>query len=247
MKTIIVEDERINQLALKDMLENLPVPINIISIAENVTAAVNDINELKPELVFMDIKIIGGSGFDVLERIEYQNFSLIFTTAYDNYALKAFEYSAIDYLLKPIEERQLENAIERAKTRKAGQNKSLDILLKNLQQNKAQKIGIPTLDEIVFIDIEKIIRLEADSNYTLLKTSEGNSFIISRSLKYYEDLLRENGFIRIHDKHLINIDYVSKYIKGQGGQVVLTDKTVLDVSRRRKNELMESLQKRFIL
>ena len=184
-----------------------------------------------------------GDGFDVLEKVNYQNFEVIFVTAYNQYALKAFGFSAIHYLLKPVDPLELKDAVQRFEQR-VNNNvfaKKMEILKENLD-NKPEKIILPSSDGLEIINIDELIRCEADSNYTTFYLIDGKKIMVSKSLNNFEKMLSDVDFCRVHSKHLINLKYVKHYKKGKGGQVIMKDNSTVDVSESRKKHFIDSLK-----
>jgi two-component system LytT family response regulator len=249
LKILIVEDEARGRNALKVMLSRIE-NINIIGEAENVDKAISLIDDKNPDLVLLDIEMPFKNGFELLAALPDRTFDVIFTTAYDSYAIKAIKFSAIDYLLKPIDPEELEEAINRV-NEKRKKNKSkpqlqFSNLLENLKNKNNQnfKLSLPTSEGSLYIPIENIIRCTSDANYTwFYLTSETKPILVSKTLKDYEELLTDFGFCRIHHSHLINLKFIAKYIKGEGGTVVMLDGTEVEVSRRKREIFLKSLEK----
>jgi two-component system LytT family response regulator len=205
------------------------------------------IRELDPDLVFLDIEMIQGNGFDLLNKLQPFTFQVIFVTAFDEYAVKAFKYSAVDYLLKPVDIEELRNAVEKATVRT--QDK-LDLspirtLLENVgaMQLSQQKMAIPTVNGLSFVAINNIIRFEAQGSYTVLYITNGEPLMATRNIKEYEQLLPEAIFCRIHNSHIINLQRIQKYQKGRGGIVIMEDGSEIEVASRRRQEFLQKLVK----
>ena len=195
-------------------------------------------------MVFLDIQMQSETGFDLLAKVKPINFEVIFTTAHSNYAIKAFKFSAIDYLLKPIDIEDLKKAVEKVE-RKVNFNISarLEQLVQNLKPSSGQnhKLALPTLDGLIFVKIEDIIYCEASSNYTQIFTFDGKKHVVSRTLKEYEELLADHDFFRIHNSFLINLNSIKKYVRGEGGYVIMSNDVSLDVSKRKKEAFLSKL------
>jgi len=191
-------------------------------------------------LVFMDINLSDGSGFSVLEGVENLNFKVIFVTAYDQYAIKAFNYSAIGYVLKPIDLEDLRSAIDRGKIKSETEESSaIKALLENFsKKEKDRKIAIPERDGITFVNVNEIVRCQSDNNYTEIHLKSGQKILVSKPLKKYEELLPEDIFFRIHQSHLVNLNEVARFLKEEGGYLIMNDGTQLEISRRKKEELL---------
>jgi two-component system LytT family response regulator len=184
------------------------------------------------------------NGFEMLNEVAEKNFHIIFTTAYDQYAIKAIKYAAFDYLLKPIDIEELKMAVEKIETTENNQTKKqVELLQQNMQHPKRQlnKLAIPTLEGLLFFDINDIVHLEANSNYTNIHLANKTKVIASKTLKDFEDLLPEDVFFRTHHSHLINLNYIKRYIKGDGGQIELQNGMYVDVARRKKEEFLKAI------
>ena len=184
------------------------------------------------------------NGFTMLQQLRNRDFDLIFVTAYDHYAIQAIKYSALDYLVKPIEVPELQKAIERVKEKQqqAKPDKRLEVLLDNLEQKKHERfrIAVPTTSGLEFLRVEHIIFLEAHDNYTHIFLDDKRKYIVSRTLKDFEEILPPETFLRIHNSHIINKNFAEKYIRGDGGQVVLSNGAVLDIAKRKKTEFLKA-------
>lgn len=242
-RTVIVDDEKTNILTLKNLLDKYFPEIAIIGIANNVSEGVDIINETKPDLLFLDISMPDGDGFDLLAKVSFRSFEVIFTTAHDQYALKAFDYSAIHYLLKPIEFSELSTAINRYNQVKAKGTLSarLSVLKDNLH-NSVQKIIVPSLEGLNIILVDDIIRLEASDVYTIFYLTNKRTLVASKPLNSFEKILADKPFSRIHAKHLVNLNFIQRYVKGKGGSIVLEDGQEIDVSVRKKNDFLLQLK-----
>jgi len=243
---IIVDDEEHCTRRLKKLLnDNCSEDIRVIAAAEHIEEAYQMIISLKPDIVFLDIQIHEHTGFELLDRLPEIDFALFFVTAYQEYAIKAFKFSALDYLLKPIAAEELKESIDRFKKNLGEKVKSQDIkmLLHNLQpdNNRNKKIAIPVLTGYKLIPVEQIIRCKSDANYTIVFLNDKTSIVVARTLKDFEMLLEPYGFIRLHNSHLVNPGYIKEYHKGKGGYVVLEDNSEIEVSVRKKEVLLQSL------
>lgn len=245
IRAIIVDDELGARESLSKMIEKNCKQIEIVAKADSMKTAYEAITEHQPDLVFLDIEMPKGNAFDLLEKFKEINFNIIFTTAYDHYAIKAIKFSAVDYILKPIDPEELVNAVKRLES-KLGQKETLNnqfkTLLSNVRpENKLKKVGIPDGDGLIFINLSDIIRCDSDGNYTFFILTNGKKIIASRTLGEYEQMFSDDNFFRVHRSHLINLEHVKKYIKGEGGYVVLSDNSQVEVSRRNKNDFLEKL------
>lgn len=241
---IIIDDEAKGRMALREKLSAYCPQIKILAEASNGQEALAMIHQYQPQLIFLDIEMPRMDGFEMLNELTEKNFHIIFTTAYDQYAIKAIKYAAFDYLLKPIDIEELKIAISKIDLQQKNQTKKqVELLYQNMQpaKNKLQKLAIPTLEGLLFYDINDIIHLEANSNYTDIFLVNKVKVTASKTLKEFEELLPEDIFFRTHHSHLINLRYIKRYIKGDGGQIELQNGTYVDVSRRKKEEFLKAI------
>ena len=228
---------------MKNILSKFCPQVHLIGDANNGQTGQELIRQKKPELVFLDIEMPYGNGFDLLNALMPIDFEVIFITAFDKYVLQALKYSALDYLLKPINIDELKGAVQNAelRIRKNSINQQLINLLDNFkkQESGLKKIAIPTADGFDFVLIDDIIRCEALGAYTKIHTNDSKKIIVSKSLKDYEIILPEDIFFRIHNSHLINLNYIKKYNRGRGGIVELDDGSIIEVAIRRKDEFLK--------
>ncbi len=247
IKAIIIDDEHYGRQSLQQAVEQYCPELGILQICESPEAGIAAINALKPDLVFLDVQMPNMSGFDVLQKLSPIDFEVIFVTSYDQYAIKAIKFSAIDYLLKPVDIDDLIHAVQRAKDNLQQNRKRqrYQSVLHNLNytSGKIEKLAVPTLEGIDFFRTDNIIYCEADGSYTTLYLSGHEKQVISKNLKDFENLLSGSGFCRVHNSYLINLSHVKKYIKGDGGYVILTDDHHVDISRRRKDVFLKGLDK----
>ena len=243
MKVVLIDDEPLARQTLAALLNSQLPQLQIVGEAGAVSEAVRVIQETQPELVFLDVDLKDGSGFDVLNLLKPIQFKLIFITAHQEYAMKAIKFSALDYILKPVSTDELVAAVNRVNSefKEKNQQLKLDAFFNHYQgvEGEGKKIVLKTSESIHIVNIQHIVRCEADNNYTTFFTVEGEKIIISKGLKEYEDLLSGYGFFRVHQSHLINLNYISRFDKKDGGFVVLTDKTQVPVSQRKRQQLFE--------
>jgi two-component system, LytTR family, response regulator len=246
INTLIVEDEDRSSKVLEKMLSDYCPEIKVSGIAGNINEARRLIRSEKPKLVFLDIQLPDGNSFSLLNDLNTVDFRIIFTTAYNDYALKALKCSALDYLLKPVNIDELIAAIDKFKTWEEHSFYSMG--LKALQDNmvkeskeKIKTIGLGTLNEIQFVATDTIIRLEAASNYTHFYIEGMPRVTVSHTLKHYEDILDHGQFMRVHQSHIINLRKVKKYIKGKTGSIMMTDGCTIDVSPKNKEDFLKAL------
>ena len=243
LKTIIIDDERQARIALRQEIEFNCPGIEIIAECDDVRSGVSTINSLKPELVFLDIQLTDGLGFDILEKVKDQRFKIIFTTAYSEYALKAIKFSALDYLLKPIDGEELKTAIQRL------ENKSQDSFNLQIQnffqnqrlQNPNKRIALNTAEGIHLHELQNIVRCTSEGNYTQFFFTDGKKLLIAKTLKETEELLSNYNFERIHKSHIINLDHMKSYLNKDNGYVVMSDNSQITVSQRKKPNLLSIL------
>ncbi len=241
---IIVDDEPKGRLALHQKLNTYCNNVLVVAEAANGKEALGLIKQHHPQLVFLDIEMPVMNAFEMLNELAEKNFHVIFTTAYDQYAIKAIKYAAFDYLLKPVDIEELKMAIAKIENvENKNLTKQLELLLQNMQQPKKgfNKLAIPSLDGLHFFDISSIIRLEAQSNYTVIYFLDHTKITASKTLKDFEELLPQELFFRLHHSHIINLQYIKKYIKGDGGQVEMENGDMIDVSRRKKEEFLKAI------
>lgn len=247
IKAIIVEDEKKSMDVLKNLVQQHCPDIALAGTADSVASGAELIQKVTPDLVFLDIEMADGSGFDLIEKANTFTFDVIFTTASDQHALRAIKYSAIDYLLKPIDGDELILAVEKFKKKRSDNTgmENLRFLLQNFKKpsDSYTKITLPTGNAYEIVNVKDIIRCEADGSYTSFILNTGRKLLVSASLKHYEDLLPESDFIRVHHHHLININHVVRYLKTDGGYAVMTDGSQIEISRRKKDAFLQRLQK----
>lgn len=247
IRTIIVEDEQKSREMLAGLIEKGCPQLTVVGLARDVKEGVDMIRQQKPDLVFLDISMPDGSGFDLLEQVHGQKFELIFATASDAHAIKAIKYSACDYLLKPIDIDELRLAVDRVvnKRQSTPNMDNLQFLIQHLRKadENYQKITLPTGNAYEIVNIRDIIRCEADGSYTTFYLNDKRKLLISAGLKHYEELLPESEFIRVHHHHLINMNHVVRFLKEDGGYAVMSDGSRIEISRRKKETFMERLNK----
>ena len=243
LKALIVDDEPKARENLQILLHDFVEGVEVAALCENISESIEAVKLHSPDVVFLDIQLQRETGFDLLTRLKDINFEVIFTTAYTEYAIKAFKFSAIDYLLKPIDIDELKKSVAKVEKRlNHNMTGRLTQLVQNLKQgsNENYKIALPTLDGLVFVKISDILYCEASSNYTQIFTTD-EKYLVSKTLKEYDDLLSDHNFFRIHNSYLININSIKKYVKGEGGYVVLNNDTSLDVSKRKKEAFLNKI------
>ena len=243
MRALIVEDEQQAVNALKQELTDNCPEIKLCGQAATVHDAEALIQNEKPDIVFLDIQLKDGTGFELLERLGNYEFKVIFTTAYGQYALQAIKISALDYLLKPVETEELVMAVNKARSiDMSTMNEQILNLIRNQNTNQPRKkIALPTSKGISIHEINSILRIQAEGNYSGIYLDSGKRIIVAKTLKEFEDMLTDMGFIRIHHSHIINMDHLDSYISKDGGYVVMRNKESLPVSKRKKPGLLKAL------
>ncbi len=247
---VIIDDEQNSRDTLKALLAHYCPQVAVLAEAHTAEAGAMVVQQHQPQLLFLDVEMPLGSGFDLLNNLEGhqgQPFEVIFITAHDRYALQAIKMSALDYLLKPVSVSDLKAAVQKVATRQQqGQapaneaNPGLNVFFDNIKNlnNQLHKVVLPTQEGFDVVEVKDIVRCEADDNYTHIYLAGGPKLLVSRTLKEFEEMLHDKDFLRIHQSHLINAAHVQRYIKGRGGYVKMSDDSIIEVSRRKKDELM---------
>jgi len=245
IRTIIIEDEINARKALKNMLQFYCDEVEIIGETDKVAEGIQLIRESKPDLVILDVHLTDGTGFDVMEKTRSENFKVIFSTAYDEYALQAIKISALDYLLKPVKPNELRKAIQKAVDAIENdemRDMQVEACINNVHSPAAhKKVILNTLESIHMVETGKIIRCEGSDNYTNVYIENKDRLLISKTLKEFEELLNPFGFFRVHQSHIINLHNVDLYDKKSGGMAVLNDGSKIPVSSRRKEGFLKAL------
>ncbi len=243
---LIVDDEADARSVLKSYLADYCPNHHLAGEAANVLEAFRKIRELKPDLLLLDIQMADGEGFDLLDMFSSHPFHVIFTTAHDEFALKAFKYSAVDYLLKPIAPEDFVRALEKAELKHS--QDQLFHLMKMMEgkgkKESFDKIALPSQDGLTILSLKEITHLESDGCYTTFYAKDGQRTVVSRSIKEFEELLPDDQFFRVHVSHIVNLDFVKKYLKEDGGYAVLQNGLKIPIARRRKEEFLEMLKER---
>ncbi|MEL7122544.1 MAG: LytTR family DNA-binding domain-containing protein [Bacteroidota bacterium] len=239
-KALIVDDEKGNRTLLKSLLLKYCTQISQILFAQSVREAEDILKKNPIDVVFLDIEMPGGNGFDLLNKFNEIDFKIIFVTAYEAYALKAIKYSALDYLLKPIDKDELIEAVNKLDNLK-DQNAQLNLLTYNLRATEDRRIALATKEEVHFVKVNDIIRLQAEANYTRVFLKNESPLLLSGNIGHYEKLLNDQRFYRSHQSHLINMIYVKKFVKKEGGYFVMSDDSHVPVSRLKKEEVKRLL------
>lgn len=245
IKAIIVDDEKRGRDLLEILLkENCP-RVTVVDKAANVDEAFYSITNKQPDLVFLDIEMPGGSGFDLLKKFDTINFSVVFVTAYDKYAVKAFKFSALDYLLKPIDEEELKEAVQKVKKKETKTNAELEGFTNNLKtlKNESSKVALQSNKGLVMMEIKNIMHCEADGKTTWVYIDGQEKILATKNLGEFEAFLSDYNFIRVHHSHLVNMSHIKSYIPGRTGTIIMTDGAKIDVSQRKKEDFLKKLNK----
>lgn len=242
---IIIDDELKGRTALRQKLKDYCPGVKVLGEAESGAAGIKLIEAHHPKMVFLDIEMPHMNGFEMLKLVQPQNFHVIFTTAYDQYAIKAIKYAAFDYLLKPIDIEELQSAVMKAEQQNAMNTtgERLETLIQNLSgKNPLQKIAVPTMEGLLFFNLSDIIYMQAESNYTIIHFINHPKLVASRTLGDFEEILPSEMFYRPHNSYLINLNYIRRYIKGDGGQIEMENGHYVDVARRKKEEFIKLIR-----
>lgn len=247
IKAILIDDEATGLETLQLAIEKYCPDVVIKGVYQSPQQGLEGIKQIRPDLVFLDVQMPQMSGFDVLQLASPVTFEVIFVSAHDQYAIKAIKFSALDYLLKPIDVDELIHAIKKVKERRNNKNNlyQYQSVLNNIQMKsgKIEKLAVPSAEGIDFFNTEDIIYCRADGSYTVIILKNNKQVLVCKNLKDFENLLVPSGFCRVHHAYLINLRHVQKYIKGEGGYVILTDNHHADISRRKKDEFLELLDR----
>jgi two-component system LytT family response regulator len=243
MTALIVEDMPQAVAVLEADLKTYCPEVELIGTAHSVVSAAKFLRQNKPDILFLDILLGDGTGFDLLEIFPGLESRIVFVTASDEYALRAFRYAAVDYLLKPIDPEQLKTAVQRAKTQMAGNRESLNVLREAIAQPDVlpTRLSLHTQERILVVEIDQIVRCEADGNNTRFVLASGEKIFVTKTLKQFDQLLENHGFVRVHQSHLVNFRYVRGFEKKDGGYLLLKNGDLVAVSVRKKAEVMTHL------
>ncbi len=240
IRTVIIDDERQARASLKELIDLSGLPIQVVGEADGVQTGVNAILEHRPELLLLDIQLGDGTGFDVLDRTLFKNFKVVFITAYDQFALQAFKFSAVDYLLKPVAEKDFRDAISKVVLSHSTSENHPNVaaLMSNLISGSKKRLAVPGADNISLFDLDEIIHFQSDGSYTRVFIQGGKQILSGKSLKEYESLLSNHGFERVHNSHLINMQHLKKYVAKDGGILVMSNGDEVPLAQRKKTYIL---------
>lgn len=243
-KALIIDDEQRTRELIAKMIDSFDLGITAIPAGENVKSGLLAIEEHKPDIVFLDIQMPDGTGFDLLKAIPNKDFEVIFITAHEEFAIKAIKFSALDYILKPIDPEELRAAVERALEGMSQQKETpqFEALQNNINPTQKKRLVLKTQESVHVVDLDNIIRCEADRNYTSFYLTEGKKILVSRTLKEYETLLTGHSFLRVQQSHLINLNFVERYDKGNGGSVVMKDGSEVPLSSAKRDIFFQIIE-----
>lgn len=243
-KVLIIDDENRTRELIAKMIDSFGFDVETIPEGENVKSGIEAIEKYHPDIVFLDIQMPDGTGFDVIRSIEDKDFEVIFITAHEEFAIKAIKFSALDYLLKPVDAGELKAALEKALNAVDENNEEVqfEALQKNISPNEKKRLVLKTQESVHVVDLDDIIRCEADRNYTSFFLKGGKKILVSKTLKEYETLLSAHNFLRVQQSHLINIDYVDRYDKKNGGAVVMKDGSEVPLSPAKRDVFFQRLE-----
>lgn len=243
-KALIIDDENRTRDLIAKMINSFGLDIEAIPAGENVQSGIRAIEEHRPDIIFLDIQMPDGTGFDLLRAIPDKNFEVIFITAHEEFAIKAIKFSALDYILKPVDPEELKAAVERALDAMGDKRdeRQFEALQNNISAQQKRRLVLKTQESVHVVDLDQIIRCESDRNYTSFYLTEGRKILVSKTLKEFETLLIGYNFIRVQQSHLINLDYVDRYNKGNGGSVVMRDGSEVPLSPAKREIFFKILE-----
>jgi two-component system LytT family response regulator len=244
MKAVIIDDEKRTRELIAKLIESFDLGIETYPIGESVTTGLKAIESIHPDIVFLDIQMPDGTGFDLLKMIPQKNFEVIFITAHEEFAIKAIKFSALDYILKPIDPEELKKSVEKAiesidQKREESQFEALQL---NIQPSQKRRLVLKTQESVHVVDLDKIIRCEADRNYTSFYLVDQKKILVSKTLKDYETLLTGHNFLRVQQSHLVNLDFVDRYDKAHGGSVIMKDGSEVPLSPAKRDIFFKILE-----
>ena len=242
--TVFIDDENKTKEFIKRLLISFGHNFDIYTDGSNVESGISAINKIKPDLVFLDIQMPDGNGFDVLKWVKYKEFEIVFITAYQEYAIQAIKFSALAYILKPIDVEELEDAVDKALTtlQKKKNEVQFNALANNIERSEKKKLVLKTQESVYVLELKEIIRCEADKNYTSFYLESGKRILVSKTLKEYDLLLSGHSFFRVQQSHLVNLDHINRYDKADGGAVIMKDGSSVPLSPAKKEQFFQILE-----
>ncbi len=241
----IIDDDQKSIEIIRYLIDTYCPGMEVVGSANNIEEGAKVIISDKPEIVFLDVEMPGGTGFDLLEMIKIRDFDVIFITAHNKYAISAIKHSALDYLLKPIETKEFMEAVERVKSNKRNNSANYEILLENLNNKNPKKLAVTSSKGYEYIPVDHIVRIESERSYARIFLQNGRVIMVSKCLNEYQNMLDPNSFFRIHNSHLINLNHVLMYFRTDGGYVEMSDKSKIPISRSKK-EIFINVMQQFI-
>ncbi|MBX7050536.1 MAG: LytTR family DNA-binding domain-containing protein [Flavobacteriales bacterium] len=241
---LIVDDEPAQREQLETRLQNLFPQLNITGKCSSAEEATLAVARTSPRLVFLDVEMPGMNGFEFLDSLSKIHFDVIFTTSHAGYATRAFRVAAVDFLLKPYPESELQEAVNKFLHKQLSERQpNIEVLLSNLRDKSESKLALPTSNGYIFVKLNDVVRLESHNTYTTFFMKDKNQIVVSRTMKECEEMLSDSGFIRVHQSHMINLSQVKKFVRGEGGTIEMDDGSHVEVSRRKKDEFLEALRR----
>lgn len=244
-KVLIIDDESRTRTLLYNMLSRMDLPLKIYQDGSSVSSGLKSINEINPDIVLLDIHLPDGTGFDILDQIGERDFQVIFITAHEEFAIRAIKSSALDYILKPVDQKELNESMNRAITsieKHSDQNEKYDALLDNIRHDK-KKLVLRTVESLFIVDVDSIMRCQSENNYTMFYLDDSRKIVTSRTLKDHEEALTYPYFMRCHRSHMINLNFVDRFDKNDGGKIVMKDDAEVPLSRKFREKFFELLEK----
>lgn len=241
LRAVLIDDMATARQTLRQELDTYCPEIKIVGEADGVVAGAKMLRDQQPDVVFLDIQMQDGSGFDLLEVMGETPFRVIFTTAHDGFAIKAFRFSAIDYLLKPVDPDQLREAVAKVQEVSHTQPENVQALLGNVHERQNSRLALHTMDKIHVVHIRDIIRCESSANYTIFHFADKRQLLVTKTLKEFDNLLSSHGFLRVHQSHLVNVEYIKEFVKADGGFLRMREGSEVPVSSRKRSQVMQML------
>lgn len=241
LRAVLIDDVAAARQTLQADLAAYCPDVAVVGEAEGVVSGAKALRQLTPDLVFLDIQMQDGTGFDLLEVMGATPFRVIFTTAHDGFAIKAFRFAAIDYLLKPVDPDELMEAVAKVRDLSPTQPEHVQALLGNVQERQHSRLALHTMDKIHVVHIRDILRCESSANYTIFHFADQRQLLVTKTLKEFDQLLSNHGFLRVHQSHLVNVEYIKEFVKADGGYLRLRDHSEVPVSSRKRSQVMQML------